>query len=466
MRRGSAERLCERGIRLNFIDTQTSSAQPLTSLPPGTQLVFHDESQAIASGYTVKSHDVNGKHVDVNHASSRAESATQTGVNPGESGPLVSTSGGSSAEEDTVTVSPQLALPSLYLITDHEESLLMEIFVTKVGPGLDCLVASKLFTNITPFYALDHPVLYSAIMACGERYLVPTGESMHYEKACEGLELELENPNRDQLVCLTASTLLQAYTTMGNRPNQSGVDRARAQTDKAEVDINDSGLAAACFLVKHSHVCARKSHRRHTTDLGFNKTHSHEDQWVRRMVSICASIAALNADFVVYTDKTDPDSSEGLLRRCEQYKTWCDDWAGNVPRSMMPLCYVPPDPSAQAPSHFPQIFLIKPSASVARLLYHASCLMLDRIQAASPTADAHEVQLRQTRHASDICGIASQAEDREFVYVATCCLSFAARFLVEPEANEEAFHILDRITHGTPWRPKRFRQGADCASRK
>jgi hypothetical protein len=44
-------RICKRGVRLNFIDTQTIAPPHHIAHPPGIQLAFQDESREIASGY-------------------------------------------------------------------------------------------------------------------------------------------------------------------------------------------------------------------------------------------------------------------------------------------------------------------------------------------------------------------------------------------------------------------------------
>lgn len=46
-----SDRLCKRGVRLNFIDTQTIAPPYNIVHPPGTRLTFQDESREIASEY-------------------------------------------------------------------------------------------------------------------------------------------------------------------------------------------------------------------------------------------------------------------------------------------------------------------------------------------------------------------------------------------------------------------------------
>nr|A0A455M2Z1.1 RecName: Full=Transcription factor atnE; AltName: Full=Arthripenoid biosynthesis cluster protein E [Arthrinium sp.]AYO60878.1 fungal-specific transcription factor AtnE [Arthrinium sp.] len=375
-----SNRQCERGIRLNFIETQTSNAQPQAELPPGTKLKFHDESQAIASGYAVGAQEV--KLVQISNTEPKPQTELpQAGASKDGSIPQAKTV--SSTEQTTLVSAQRSPLPALRLITDHDESLLMEIFLGKVAPWMDCLVANKPFTNTAPFCALRHPALYNAIMACGEKYLMPTEESLYYGKACQGLQLETAKPNTDHGLCVATSTLLNAYETMGDGVNECRSDRTRALMGKANLDGGSSDS-----LVRDSKLSC-------DTD---------------RMK------AALNVDHgAEVAQGTYNDSPQRLSQDCEQYKGWCDEWASNVPRSMMPLCYIPPpdqDASSATATHFPQVMFVGSSSTVARLLYHVSCLLLARIQAAERSAESQEAQSRQTRHAMDICGIASQGEDK------------------------------------------------------
>ncbi|KAF2130685.1 hypothetical protein P153DRAFT_355543 [Dothidotthia symphoricarpi CBS 119687] len=423
-----SNRLCERGIRLNFIDTQTSTSQPLTDLPPGTQLKFHDESRAIASGYAVGPQKE--KHVHTSHTEPTPQTELPQAVLSKDGPHAIPPMKIASSAEQAALVSAQCSpLPSLRLITDHDEGLLMEIFLGKVAPWMDCLVASKPFTNIAPFYALSHPALYSMVMACGERYLMPTEESLYYRKACQGLQLETAKPNDDHLLCVTISALLHAYEIMGDGANEGHSDRTPALIGKADLSGGNSGLAGACFwsynlnsvldsLVRESRLTCDADRMKMVlnTDQGTGTNNGifycDEDRWAYRMVSICAKVAALHTEVAQGTYN---HSCHRLHQDCEQYKGWCDEWASNVPRSMMPLCYIPPpDQNSSLPTttHFPQVLFVGSSSTVARLLYHVSCLLLARIQVTGSSDEAQEAQRRQTRHAMDICGIASQSEDK------------------------------------------------------
>ncbi|XP_014551020.1 hypothetical protein COCVIDRAFT_20649 [Bipolaris victoriae FI3] len=425
-----SNRVCERGIRLNFIDIQTCTSQSgLIDLPPGTKLKFHDESRAIASGYAVDPQKE--KHVHTSHTEPKQQTGLSQASLP-KDGPILPVRVASCAEQTALVPAQCSALPSLQVITNHDEGLLIEIFLGKVAPWMDCLVASKPFTNITPFYALSQPALFNTVMACGERYLMPDEESIYYEKACQGIELEVAKPNADHLLCVTISALLHAYEIMGDGANnkKSHSDRIQALIGHADLSGRNSRLAGACFWAYNlNSVLDSLAHNSRLTcdadkmDMALNAVQGtgstnngilccDEDVWAYRMLSICAKVAALHTEVAhgIYDD-----SMDRLSQDREQYKGWCDDWASNVPRSMMPLCYIPPpdeDSKSETTSHFPQVLFVGSSATVARLLYHISCLLLVRIGVAERSAEAQEAHCRQIRHAMDICGIASQGEDK------------------------------------------------------
>lgn len=126
-----SKRICERGIRLNFIDIQTSSSKPLTNLPPGTKLRFRDESRAIASGYTVAS--------DKLQQTASRETLPRLG-SPAPGSPILPSRLDISADHPSTSKPVQ---PSSRLINDLDEGLLMQVFIEKVGPWMDCLNIDK-----------------------------------------------------------------------------------------------------------------------------------------------------------------------------------------------------------------------------------------------------------------------------------------------------------------------------------
>ncbi|EUC49777.1 hypothetical protein COCMIDRAFT_22555 [Bipolaris oryzae ATCC 44560] len=424
-----SNRVCERGIRLNFIDIQTCASQSgLMDLPPGTQLKFHDESRAIASGYAVD--PKKEKHVHTSHTEPTQQTEPSQ-ASSSKDGPILPVRTASSAEQTALVQVQCNPLPSLQVITNHDEGLLMEIFLGKVAPWMDCLVASKPFANITPFYALSQPALYSTVMACGERYLMPTEESLYHEKACQSLELEIAKPDADHLLCVTISALLHAYGIMGDggNNNKGHSDRTRALIGQVDLSGGYSHLAGACFWAYNLNSVldslvhnSRPMYDADKIDMALNAVqgtdtnngilYCDEDLWAYRILSTCAKVAALHTEVA---QGTYADSMDRLRQDREQYKGWCDEWASNVPRSMMPLCYIPPPDehsTLETTTHFPQVMFVGSSATVARLLYHVSCLLLVRIGVAERSTEAQEAQCKQIRHAMDICGIASQGEDK------------------------------------------------------
>lgn len=136
-----SNRVCERGIRLNFIDIQTCTSQSgLIDLPPGTKLKFHDESRAIASGYAVDPQKE--KHVHTSHTEPKQQTGLSQASLPRD-GPILPVRVASCAEQTALVPAQCSPLPSLRVITNHDEGLLIEIFLGKVAPWMDCLVASK-----------------------------------------------------------------------------------------------------------------------------------------------------------------------------------------------------------------------------------------------------------------------------------------------------------------------------------
>ncbi|KAI9148936.1 ustiloxin B cluster transcription factor ustR [Paramyrothecium foliicola] len=381
-------------------------------LPPGTQLVFHDESKTIASGYTVRSEKPNS-----NTSQDEESEKTKQPDRKGEKLPESSKEPGKQVH--ALTKNPT---HSSRLINDLDESLLMEVYIEKIAPWMDCLDANRPFTNIVPFYALSEPLLYDTILACGAKYLMPTDTALHLGSTSQHVQLQLEDTNNEPLLCMTVEVLLKACEAMGNGLNYQHTGQASALPKRIDSDSSDSGLAGTCFWAEalmsliqslyHEDVPKGDPERlAHAMDTklasGGELISGNEEQWAQRMIYICTKVAALRSD--LSHDKYD-NATEKLQEECEQYKDWCEEWAHNVPRTMMPLCYIPP--SDKGPTTvFPQVLLVKSSAAIARLLYHTSCLLLADIQ---PTedSDTEYTQRLQARHARDICGIASQAEDK------------------------------------------------------
>ncbi|KAI0202481.1 hypothetical protein F4808DRAFT_421746 [Astrocystis sublimbata] len=237
----------------------------------------------------------------------------------------------------------------------------------------------------------------------------------------------------------------------------SRIERASALVHKAGIRSDASDLAGSCFW---THALMQLTHSlSHTAVLAWtpdspgevsadtdSEGSAGEVFWARRMVYICTAIANLHAGLVNNSKEYTRDQ---LLEHCERYRAWCDAWAHNVPRSMMPLCYTSAPNDQSSETNIPYILLVGVGANVSRLLYHTSCLLLAIITPAESAFGAY-AQRMQTRHALDICGISAQAEDKQFTHVAACCLPIAIEALDEPKTKQEALRILDRLTRGTP----------------
>ncbi|KAM7216832.1 hypothetical protein V8F06_007809 [Rhypophila decipiens] len=419
-----SDRICERGIRLNFIDIQTPGPQPHKTLPPGTQLVFRDESHNVASGYTVSSNS--------------RTCARQLGFEASNKGAGQS-EGGKAKEEMNPSPTLDGLVDSSRLVNRFDESLLIEVFIEKVGPWMDSLDPSQPFTTVLPFYALteDTGTVHWAMLACGARYLMPTETSFYQTRAFDNFQGHVGNMSKqNSLLCVVTAVLLTACEAISD--DGIACNHIEATTElinRLNITGSSPGLEGACFWFMAT-VTLIYGLRSNVPLVGYNPERMRytmdgtipsagglsgdEGKWAQRMIYICTKVAELRANI----SHNVPDYTvERVQKECEQYKEWCDEWARSVPRSMMPLCYIPPAHSEEeggagedgGPSSiFPHILLVKPCATIARLLYHTSCLILAHVHIMAGTAakDRNHLESMKRRHAVDICGIASQAEDK------------------------------------------------------
>lgn len=264
-------------------------------------------------------------------------------------------------------------------------------------------------------------MLYKAIMACGAKYMMPTEASFYYREASQSLQLLTETSKIDNSLCAIIAVLLNACETIGDDFDHGHIQHTSTLVDKTDLNGNGKTLERACFWFStllslvHSlyyNLPLSWDPQRLKTAMDIDlvsgeDSFGSEDQWAHRMIYICAKVTSIHFRT---SQNTHEYSTDDVYRECEQYKGWCNEWANSVPRSMMPLCYIPPlddDPT----SLFPHILIVRSSAAVARLLYHTSCMLLARIESMEPASNSYN-QSVQTRHALDICGIASQAEDK------------------------------------------------------
>ncbi|KAI9721930.1 MAG: hypothetical protein M1812_001887 [Candelaria pacifica] len=299
-----SNRVCKRGVRLNFIDTQVQS--PPMIPPTHDWLVqFQDDSREIASEYkgglgrypsldqdlssevkrempfefpanvtaaNTMSHQAlppiqpllpttypdpsqenlmdQSRDSHHHHTSSNAESTYSA-----QNGPAVTSSTSYSNPEQTLTPPSE----SRDYLNSPEEVLFMQVFVEEVGLWMDSMDPMKHFSRLLPFHSLGEPMLLNAFLACGARHLTLVNPGVYhedkalhyYDTATRGLLKSLQNPNRDTVICATTAVILNVYEIMSERALQrmNHIAGARALIKECGWSARSTGIGAACFWI-------------------------------------------------------------------------------------------------------------------------------------------------------------------------------------------------------------------------
>ncbi|KAI1938610.1 hypothetical protein LOZ66_003413 [Ophidiomyces ophidiicola] len=502
-----SDRLCKRGVRLNFIDTQVAAPPYAVPSSHDWNVNFRDESREIASEYLggyeryplLKKGSMQPRPMPTY---GYRDSLTMATPHRGLTSASLLTSFSEQSQPDIAAEpifhsTPQAPTEPGYhdhsiarspfdtpkhpLTASHdsrpclntaEEVLLMQVYVEEVGLWMDSMDPGKHFTQILPFHALSEPMLLNALLACGARHLFLVNPSFGEEKALYYYNIStrdllncLQDPNRDTVLCATTAVVLNVYEVMCEKAMQrmNHIAGARALIKECRWNAKSTGIGGACFwlnvgmeLLSCLHFNWKMAWDPDTWDIDMNMTLNQgsiagdEEFWTHRMLYICAKIANYRAG-VAY-QALDRNADPGVNQRCEEWNSlrgWCDEWARCAPRSMMPLGYLHPW-QTNSKSSFPEVWLVKRSAIVGRLFYHTACCLLAKIH---PTESAYsdEMLSMQHSHAHDICGIVAHVKDRGVASVSIRCLAIAAECVVGREAQEEVITMLDKIIKETGW---------------
>ncbi|OJJ98698.1 hypothetical protein ASPACDRAFT_121261 [Aspergillus aculeatus ATCC 16872] len=502
-------RICRRGIRLNFIDTQTATPPHCVVRLQGKGITFRDESRIIASEY------VGGFERYPPLVAEEAEPHGMAGSLNSNAPATVKDSymqGFGNAQSDNIGASLSSLPHSASLFpdpstsyapfrstrhghinsTNHtclnnpEEVFLLQVFVEEVGLWMDAMDAVKHFTQVLPFHALEEPMLFKAILACGARHLYHVNPSygeqkaaLFHDEASQYLLRSLQDPDRDSALCATTAILLNIYELMSGRPIQgmSHIAGARALIKECNWDAKTPGLGGACFWLNVSMELISCLHFNWAlswnpdswgVDLEFDQAQpsvaGNEEAWTHKMVFICAKVANFRSSMGQDQGVDDPISDARVSQRYQEwctYNEWCDQWVRAVPRSMMPVGYLH-SWQTNSKSVFPEIWLIKRSTIVAQLLYHTTRILLTKTNPVESEFSA-EMQTIQQGHARDICGIVAHSKDRGVASLSIRFLAIAAGCLVTREAQHEVFEILDHIIKETGWRTESVKNELQAA---
>jgi hypothetical protein len=317
-------------------------------------------------------------------------------------------------------------------------------------------------------------MLLNAFLACGVRHLTLVNPAAYseekalnyYDKASRYLLRALQNPDRDSVICATTAVILNVYEIMTEKalPRMNHIAGARALIKECGWDARSTGIGAACFwlnvgmeLLSNLHFNWQASWHPDTwgldLDLSQETEMCKEEVWTHRIVYICAKVGDFRATIPRQQESSPHNEAMRRRKRTEEWdylRGLCDTWNTNVPRTMQPMAYLYPY-QATSGSSFPEIWLIKRSTIVARLLYHTAMTLLAQVHPmkSKEVADMHEME---QFHAHQICGIAAHVKDRGVASVALRSLAIAAECLTVRREQEEVLQLFMRIHRETGWR--------------
>ncbi|KAJ5587220.1 uncharacterized protein N7459_002985 [Penicillium hispanicum] len=505
-----SDRICRRGVRLNFIDIQTVAPPRVIARPKGAKVTFRDDSRFIASEYVggferyppprpespveeriqspLETFDANGSDYLANMFQSVANSFDPLAFEISHSAAADFLLGPDTWHEPHLVPGDEL-LPhgtsdfarklgakqyGSSPLSDPEQAFLLQVFVEEVGPGMDALDSTKHFTHILPLYALEEPMLLNAFLACGARHLSlidPTyGEEKtahYYDASTQDLMNAIHDPYRDSVLCATTALTLSYYEMMPPQPESkvNHIPGSRALIHECGWTAKTPGLGGACFWVSVGmELLGCLQHRWSLSwnpdawgvDMDMDQVHPFwktDEIWLHRIIYVCAKVANLRVKLQQMHSVDDPATQNpppsDSLPEWNQYKSWCDQWFGTIPQSMKPVGHVQPW-QTDSSSSFPNIWLIKPLAVIAQLFYHTTCILLAN---AHPIDLQHNPEMRkwQQTHVYDMCGLAANIKDRSLVRLSIRCVIIAAEYLETRESQEELLSILNSLVQGTAW---------------
>ncbi|KAJ9644488.1 hypothetical protein H2199_003451 [Coniosporium tulheliwenetii] len=296
-----SSRVCKRGVRLNFIDTQMK-APPVLLRNQDWNVSFLDESRDIASEYKGGLSKYGAIETDspvqldaslnFDYPAVSAPSAPSLAHQPlppiqgmlpdpysdeqqnmmfdpqreqhhqqqsyADSSQANSNMHGASDGSSYTNHDQNITPPeeSRDYLNTQEEVLFMQVFVEEVGLWMDSMDPMKHFSRLLPFHALGEPMLLNAFLACGARHLslvnakYTEDKALHYyDTATRYLLNSLQNPNRDTVICATTAVILNVYEIMCERALQrmNHIAGARALIKECGWNARSTGIGAACF---------------------------------------------------------------------------------------------------------------------------------------------------------------------------------------------------------------------------
>lgn len=358
-------------------------------------------------------------------------------------------------------------------LDNQEETLFLQVFVEEVGLWMDSMDPLKHFSRLLPFHSLSEPMLLNAFLACGARHLTLVNPAYNEEKALHYYDTatryllkNLQNPNRDTVICATTAVILNVYEIMSERALQrmNHIAGARALIKECGWNARAQGIGAACFWLNVGLEVLSCLHFNWQVawdpddwgcDMDFSREiqNGREEVWTHRMLYLVAKVCNFRATIPRLRE---PDPRDEQIRTQHRYEEWTrlkgmvDAWNDGIPRTMHPMAYLYPYQTTSK-SAFPEVWLVKRTTIVARLFYHTASLLLAQTHPYYGTDNVEMADL-QRRHSQMICGIAAHVKDRGVASVALRSLHHAAEVLTDRREQEEVLQIFDKINKETGWR--------------
>ncbi|KAJ5782845.1 transcriptional regulator family: Fungal Specific TF [Penicillium paradoxum] len=501
-----SDRVCRRGIRLNFIDIQTVAPPHIVAHPDGSKVTFRDDSRMIASlyvggfeiyppvqpespvqenhpsphGFDIMrpddlaslfhsvAHSFDPLSFDVSHPTTADFGGTDTWAQSH----LVP--GDELLPHGTSNFARKLAGRHEYhaFLTDPEQISLLRTFAEEVGPRMDILDDMNHFSQILPGFSVGEPILLKAFLACGARHLSLIDSSYgdekamrYYNEATQDLLNSMHDENRDSVLCATVALALGFYETMSIqlKNSRNHIAGSRALIRECGWSAKTPGLGGACFRISLSAEllnCLRHnwtlSWDPHTWGINMDIDYvqglngGNQDLWYHRILYTFAKVLNFQASSRSSYEFGNEDVASNMQLNEQEwmlYNRWCDQWMKSIPRSLAPLGYLQPWQTSSK-SGFPEVWLNQRSAIVARLFYHATRILLAKSHPFQSEFD-EEMWKMQCSHANEICGLVAHSKDRGIADISLRFLAFAAECLQTREAQEEVIGIIDTITKVT-----------------
>jgi hypothetical protein len=257
------------------------------------------------------------------------------------------------------------------------EVLYLKVYVDEVGRCMDLMTQDKLFTYMIPNYALHSTVLLNALLACGARQLSFKAPELkekarhYYNTAVRTLFRKGGDAGQDLSERAIASVILYAYEIMSTRSldHVNDINAPGELLRKCGWNSRSRGTAGACFWLNNWVQVLKSLAFRSQVGSGElseligeeslgaagEAVYSHEEGWVRRMLSILAAVANFRASMhATLKDCNSRDMSNVGERLIEWQglKRLCDDWHETCPRTMHPLVHLRASQSS-LPTCFP-----------------------------------------------------------------------------------------------------------------